>query len=80
MRATGLTQSAILQIECARRAMNLLQQGLSLLDTVEQAGYADQPHLTRSLKRFIGQTPAQLITKTFGSGVVLLRYQPDRKE
>ena len=25
------------------------------------AGYADQPHLTRSLKRFIGQTPAQIL-------------------
>jgi AraC-like DNA-binding protein len=37
-----------------------LRQGVSILDTVEQAGYADQPHLTRSLKRLIGQTPAQL--------------------
>jgi len=36
-------------------------QGVSLLDTIEQAGYYDQPHLTRSLGRFIGQTPAQLL-------------------
>ncbi len=41
--------------------MTLLQQGVSIVDTVDQAGYADQPHLTRSLKRFIGQTPAQLL-------------------
>jgi AraC-like DNA-binding protein len=60
-RATGLTQSAINQIQRARHAMTLLEHGLSIGDTVVQAGYADQPHLTRSLKRLIGQTPAQLI-------------------
>ncbi len=61
VRATGLTHGAVYQIERARRAMILLQQGVSILDTVEQAGYADQPHLTRSLKHFLGQTPAQII-------------------
>lgn len=60
--ATGLTQGAVSQIERARQAATLLQQGVSILDTVELAGYADQPHLTRALKRFIGQTPAQLLT------------------
>ncbi len=61
LRATGLTHGAISQIQRAHHAMDLLQQGLSISDTVELAGYADQPHLTRSLKRFIGQTPARLI-------------------
>jgi AraC-like DNA-binding protein len=37
-----------------------LKQGISILDAVTLAGYADQPHLTRSLKRLVGQTPAQL--------------------
>ena len=64
LRAIGLTHGAILQIERARQAMNLLQQGVSILDAVAQAGYADQPHLTRSLKRFIGQTPAQIIRQS----------------
>jgi AraC-like DNA-binding protein len=36
---------------------------MSILDTVYQAGYFDQAHLTRSLRRFIGQTPAQLMDK-----------------
>jgi hypothetical protein len=58
--STGLTQSIVYQIERARYATHLLQQGVSILDTVEQAGYFDQPHLTRSLKHFIGQTPAQI--------------------
>ncbi|RPI89469.1 MAG: helix-turn-helix domain-containing protein [Chloroflexi bacterium] len=61
LRATGLTQSHILQFERARRAEKLLQQGHSILDTVYEAGYFDQPHLTRSLKQFIGYTPAQII-------------------
>lgn len=59
-RATGLTHGTMFQIERARYAMTLLQQGVSILDTVEQAGYYDQPHLTRSLKHLIGQTPAQI--------------------
>ncbi|HMN29690.1 MAG TPA: helix-turn-helix domain-containing protein [Caldilineaceae bacterium] len=61
VRATGLTHGTVVQIERAQQAMTLLQQGVSILDTVELAGYADQPHLTRSLKRFIGRTPAQLL-------------------
>jgi len=62
--ATGLTQSSILQIERARYATILLQQGVSILDTVELAGYSDQAHLTRTLKRLIGKTPAQIINKS----------------
>jgi AraC-like DNA-binding protein len=64
LRTTGLTQSTIHQIERARYATILLQQGLSILDTVHEAGYFDQPHLTKSLKYFIGQTPAQIMGKS----------------
>lgn len=61
---TGLTHGAVSQIERARYATLLLQEGVSILDTVDQAGYSDQPHLTRSLKHFIGQTPAQIAGKS----------------
>lgn len=61
LRAIGLTHGGINQINRARHATILLKQGVSILDTVNLAGYADQPHLTRSLKYYIGQTPAQLI-------------------
>lgn len=61
LHATGLTHGAVSQIARARHAATLLRQGVSILDTVELAGYADQPHLTRSLKRLVGQTPAQLL-------------------
>lgn len=61
IQATGLTHNTIRQIERARQATELLEQGVSILDTVARTGYADQPHLTRSLKRFVGETPAQII-------------------
>lgn len=61
LHTTGLTQNHIRQVERAQRAAALLQSGVSILDAVFEAGYYDQPHLTRSLKQWIGQTPAQLI-------------------
>ncbi len=60
LRATGISYGTLYQIERARQASACLNEGMSILDTVEKLGYADQPHLTRSLKRFMGQTPAQL--------------------
>jgi AraC-like DNA-binding protein len=61
LQTTGLSQSRIRQIERARLAMTLLQQDVSILDVVHRLGYADQPHLTRSLKRFMGYTPTQVM-------------------
>lgn len=72
LHATGLTQGQVSQIERARLAVTLLKQGVPILDTVEQAGYADQPHLTRSLKRFIGQTPIQLMPPAQQQGMSFL--------
>jgi len=61
LRATGLTCTAARQIGRARQAVTLLRRGVSILDAVHEAGYFDQPHLTRSLKYFVGLTPAQII-------------------
>jgi len=63
LRATGLSRDHIRQFERARRAMALLEQGVPILDTVYEAGYYDQPHLTREMKRFIGRTPAQQLVQ-----------------
>lgn len=60
VQATGLSQRMIRQIERARQAAMLLEQGRSIPDVIYAVGYFDQPHLTRSLKRFLGQTPAQI--------------------
>lgn len=57
-RTTGMTRGQFRQIERARHATNLLRDGASILDTVHEAGYFDQAHLTRSLRVLIGETPA----------------------
>jgi hypothetical protein len=38
-----------------------LRQGISILDAVHELEYFDQPHLTRSLRRWVGYTPAEII-------------------
>jgi AraC-like DNA-binding protein len=60
LQSTGVTQGQIRQMRRAQQAAALLEQGNSILDTVFEAGYFDQPHLTRSLKQYIGYTPAQI--------------------
>ena len=60
MRATGLTRGLIRQIQRAERAVELLGRGVPALEVARLAGFVDQPHLTRSLKRFVGQTPSQI--------------------
>jgi len=60
LRATGLTHRTVRQIERARQATNLLRQRMSILDVVHEAGYFDQAHLARSLRRLIGQTPVEI--------------------
>ena len=64
LQATGLTHKTIHQIERARSAVSLLEQGTPILDTAFELGYFDQAHLTNSLKRFVGKTPAQIAQKS----------------
>jgi hypothetical protein len=65
-RATGLTRGAVRRIRRAERAVELLGRGLPALEVARRAGYADQPHMTRSLKRFMGQTPTQIAAAADG--------------
>lgn len=60
LRATGLTQKHIQQMERARQVATRLRHGVSIPDAMFEGGYFDQPHLTRSLKRWIGYTPAHI--------------------
>jgi len=62
-KSTGLSRKAILTIERAHSAAIMLRGGATISDTVAALGYSDQPHLTRSLKRLIGLTPARLASK-----------------
>lgn len=58
--AAGLTQGSIRQIERARQAAILLGEGLAPLEVAARLEYYDQPHLARSLARFIGRTATDL--------------------
>ncbi len=59
--ATGLTRGAVRQIDHARQAAVLIQEGVPAHDVIHRLGYFDQPHLARSLSRYVGRTATQLI-------------------
>jgi AraC-like DNA-binding protein len=58
--ATGVAQVTARQMDRARRAAILLRDGRSPAEVVTGLGYYDNPHLHRSLRRFIGHTPTEL--------------------
>jgi len=60
VRAMGITAKRLAQIERACQAVELLGQGRRVVDVAQELGYADQAHLTRSLKAFMGCTPGEL--------------------
>jgi Helix-turn-helix domain len=62
LRATGLAQGAVRQVERANRAATQLRRGIPIPDVVHEQGYFDQSHMTRSLKRWVGRTPARIAT------------------
>jgi hypothetical protein len=59
---TGLNQGTVRQIGRARRAALLVGAGVAAQEVVHRLGYFDQPHLARSLRRYIGRTAGQLRT------------------
>ncbi|MER7457935.1 helix-turn-helix domain-containing protein [Micromonospora sp. NPDC126480] len=73
--ATGLTQGAVRQIERAREASALLAAGVPVADVVARLAYFDEPHLARSLQRFIGRTARQL-REGAGGAIGLGSVQP----
>ncbi|WP_460541236.1 helix-turn-helix domain-containing protein [Glycomyces halotolerans] len=74
--ATGLTQGMIRQIERARQAAILLRRGEAAIDVVHEVGYHDQPHLARSLARFIGRRATDL-RRPVENEVLSLLYKTD---
>ena len=59
-RATGLNLGAIRRIRRSEHAVELLSRGVLPAEVAARAGYADQAHLTRSLRLLVGQSPAQV--------------------
>ena len=61
MQTTGITLKYFRQIQRAREASTLLQTGTTPLEAALATGYYDQAHMTNSLKKIIGKTPAALV-------------------
>ena len=74
--ATGQPRRAVRQIELARRAAVRLREGASPAKVTFELGYYDQPHLTRSMRRYLGRTPAELASPRPEEGLSLL-YKTD---
>ncbi|NKZ08233.1 AraC family transcriptional regulator [Actinomadura latina] len=77
--STGLTQGAIRQIDRARHAAVLLGEGVPSLEVVHRLGYYDQPHMARSLRRFIGRTATQLRRDAGGPLSLLYKIEGDER-
>lgn len=56
VKTIGMSPRRVRQINSARKAVKLLQQGSTLSEVAYQLGYADLPHMTRMLRRFTGYT------------------------
>jgi hypothetical protein len=53
---TGLSQTAVTQIDRVNAAATMLREGLDWRTVVEMLGYFDQAHLARALRRYLGTT------------------------
>jgi hypothetical protein len=72
--ATGLTQGTVRQIERARSAAQALAAGVPAADVVTGWEFFDEPHLARSLRRYVGRTAGELREGTGGA----LALAPDQ--
>jgi AraC-like DNA-binding protein len=59
--ALGMTPKQFAQVKRAMHAVDLLRRGETPAAVAMEVGYADQPHLTRSLKAIMGRTPGQIL-------------------
>lgn len=60
-RSTGLSPYKLHQLQRMAEALRLLRQGIPAAKVASQLGFADQAHLTRTAKRFLGHTPTELL-------------------
>ncbi len=60
LQVTGMTHDYYTQIQRAQKAYDLLCQGERAIDVAYDMGFSDQFHLSKSLKKILGQTPTQI--------------------
>ena len=64
--ALGVTPKHLQQMQRACQAVAMLQQGRPAVQVAADLDYADQPHMTRSLRRFTGRTPVEIANSRLG--------------
>ncbi|MGW3786042.1 AraC family transcriptional regulator [Micromonospora chokoriensis] len=57
---TGLSRTAVTQIDRVNAAATMLRDGLGWSSVVETLGYFDQAHLAHALRRYVGRTAGGL--------------------
>jgi len=57
----GITSKGLQQMLRARQAVAELEKGRAIVDVALELEFADQAHLTRSLKRLVGRTPGAIV-------------------
>ncbi|MGH1547660.1 hypothetical protein ACRAWB_00120 [Leifsonia poae] len=73
--AVGLPKRTVIQIERANDAAVQLSEGRPPATVAHEAGYFDQPHLARSLRRFIGPSATELADRSEDETPLSLLYK-----
>jgi hypothetical protein len=60
-RSTGLSPYKLQQLQRIAEVFRLLQQGMPPATIASELGFADQAHLHRAAKQFLGHTPKELL-------------------
>lgn len=60
-RSFGYGYATLVRIRRGQHAHGMLTSGMAPAEAATRAGYADQPHLSRELRRLAGVSPAQLV-------------------
>lgn len=59
--STGLSPYKLQQLRRIHKALYLLKQGMPAVTVASELGFADQAHLSRAAKQFLGHTPKELL-------------------
>ncbi|MBV8650725.1 MAG: helix-turn-helix transcriptional regulator [Alphaproteobacteria bacterium] len=70
-RELGVTPHAYLIAVRTERAASLLLRGGSIAETAAEAGFADQSHLARHLKKRYGATPREFMAQRMAAGTAI---------